>query len=139
MSILPQLKREYGLAEIAIVTRAAPARLLGLAGRGHLGAGAAADIAAYREQADREAMFAAPAWVFKDGEAVVREGRIQATPQGATHVVRPEYDRAIERELAEHFDSHMTQAFAGFAIGAAELCEACNHGGRLHVHGCGRK
>ncbi len=139
MSILPSLKREYSLAEIAIVTRAGPARLLGLAGRGHLGAGAAADIAVYREQADREAMFAAPDWVFKDGEVVVREGRIQATPQGATHVLRPEYDRAIERELAAHFDSHLTQSFAGFAIGDDELCEACNHSGRLHVHGCRRQ
>jgi formylmethanofuran dehydrogenase subunit A len=136
MSILPSLKREYSLTEIAVVTRAAPARLLGMAGRGHLGAGAAADIAIYREQADREAKFAAPAWVFKDGEVVVREGRIQAAPRGATHVVRPEYDRAIERDLAAHFDSHMTQSFAGFAIGEAELCEACNHGGRLHVHSC---
>jgi len=138
MSLLPSLKREYSLAEIAVVTRAAPARLLGLSDRGQLGAGAAADIAAYREQADREAMFAAPAWVFKDGVEVVREGRIQAAPQGATHVVRPEYDRAIERELAGFFGSHMTQAFAGFAIGDEELCEACNHGGRLHVHACRR-
>ena len=139
MSILPSLKREYSLTEIAVVTRAAPARLLGLAGRGHLGAGAAADIAIYREQADREAMFAAPAWVFKDGEVVVHEGRIQAAPRGATHVVRPEYDRAIERDLAAYFDSHMTQSFAGFAIGEAELSEACNHGGRLHVHSCDRR
>ncbi len=139
MSILPSLRREYRLDEIAIVTRAAPARLLGLSDRGHLGAGAAADVAIYREQADREAMFAAPAWVFKDGAAVVREGRIQAVPQGATHVVRPEYDRAIERELAAHFDSHMTQSFSGFAIGDGELCEACNHGGAVRVHSCRRR
>ncbi len=139
MSILPSLRREYRLDEIAIVTRAAPARLLGLADRGQLGAGAAADVAIYREQADREAMFAVPAWVFKDGAAVVREGRIQAVPQGATHVVRPEYDRAIERELAAHFDSHMTQSFSGFAIGDGELCEACNHGGAVRVHSCRRR
>jgi len=138
MSLLPQLGREYSLAEIAIVTRAAPARLLGLAERGHLGAGAAADIAIYREQADREAMFAAPAWVFKDGVVVVRDGRIQAAPQGATHVVRPDYDRAIERELGQYFDRYMTQRFAGFAIGDDELREACNHGGRRYVHPCDR-
>lgn len=137
MSLLPQLGREYSLAEIAIVTRAAPARLLGLAERGHLGAGAAADMAIYREQADREAMFAAPAWVFKDGVVVVRDGRIQAAPQGATHVVRPDYDRAIERELGQYFDRYMTQRFAGFAIGDDELREACNHGGRRYVHPCG--
>jgi formylmethanofuran dehydrogenase subunit A len=98
-----------------------------------------ADLALYREQADREAMFAAPAWVFKHGEAVVRDGRIVATPHGATHVVRPDFDRTIETELAGYFDSHMTQRFDGFAIGDAELCEACNGGGELVVHACGRQ
>jgi formylmethanofuran dehydrogenase subunit A len=137
MSILPQLKREYTLAEIAIITRAGPARLLGIKDLGHLGAGATADLALYREQADREAMFSAPAWVIKHGEPVVRDGRIVATPRGATHVVRPDFDSAIERELATYFDSHMTQRFDGFAIGDAELCEACNHGGALVVHTCG--
>jgi formylmethanofuran dehydrogenase subunit A len=137
MSILPQLTREYTLAEIAIVTRAGPARLLGMKDLGHLGAGAVADLALYREQADREAMFSTPAWVIKRGQPVVRDGRIVATPRGATHVVRPEFDRAIERELAAHFDSHMTQRFDGFAIGDAELCDACNHGGAQVVHSCG--
>jgi formylmethanofuran dehydrogenase subunit A len=137
MSILPQIKREYTLAEIAIITRAGPARLLGMKDLGHLGAGAVADLSLYREQADREAMFEAPAWVIKHGEPVVRDGRIVATPRGATHVVKPDFDRAIERELAAYFDSHMTQRFAGFAIGDTELCEACNHGGALAVHTCG--
>lgn len=138
MSILPQIKREYTLAEIAIVTRAGPARLLGMRDVGHLGAGAVADIAVYRDDPDREAMFSAPAWVIKAGEPVVRAGRIVAQPRGSTHVVRPEFDRAIERDLAAYFESHMTQGFKGFAIGDHELCEACNHGGALHVHSCGR-
>ena len=54
-------------AEIAIMTRAAPARLLGLADRGHLGAGARADIAVYRPQPDRAAMFRNAELVLKDG------------------------------------------------------------------------
>jgi formylmethanofuran dehydrogenase subunit A len=136
MSMLPQLKREYSLSEIAIVTRAGPARLLGMKDRGHLGAGAVADLALYRSQEDREAMFATPAWVIKNGEPVVRDGKIVAVTRGATHVVRPHFDRGIERQLAEHFDSHMAQRFAGFAIGDAELCEACNQGGGLVVHTC---
>ena len=138
MSILPQIKREYTLAEIAIVTRAGPARLLGLRDVGHLGPGAVADIAVYRDEANREAMFAAPAWVMKDGEPVVRAGRIVAQPRGSTPVVRPEFDRSIERDLAAYFESHMTQRFSGFAISDHELCEACNHGGALRVHSCGR-
>ncbi len=138
MSILPSLDREYSLAEIAIVTRAGPARLLGMRDRGRLDPGAAADIAVYRDDADREAMFATPAWVFKDGKPVVREGRIVATPAGSTHVVRPDFDRHIEADLGAYFASHMTQRFGGFAIGDDELCEACNHGGGLVVHTCGR-
>src|SRR5665811_2617284 len=48
-SILPSLKREYTLDEIAILTRAGPARSLGLIDRGHLGAGAAGDITVYKD------------------------------------------------------------------------------------------
>jgi formylmethanofuran dehydrogenase subunit A len=138
MSLLSGLKREYTLEEIAIITRAGPARLLGLADRGHLGVGAAADIAIYRHDNDREAMFSAPAWVFKGGDLVVRDGRIMATPHGTTHVVRPDFDRAIEADLAEHFASHMSMQLKGFAIGDEELCEACNHGGALAIHSCRR-
>ena len=41
------------------MTRAAPARLLGLPDRGHLGAGAVADIAVYADDADMAKMFRA--------------------------------------------------------------------------------
>ena len=41
---LPDLTREYTLNEIAIITRAGPARILGLAHKGQLGVGADADI-----------------------------------------------------------------------------------------------
>ena len=55
------LEREYTLGEIAIVTRAGPARLLGLAHKGHLGVGADADVTIYNENADREEMFSSAA------------------------------------------------------------------------------
>ena len=74
MSLLPKLDREYSLSEIAAITRAAPARSLGLADRGHLGVGAAADIAVYTEQADKAAMFAEADYVFKDGEPIIEAG-----------------------------------------------------------------
>ena len=68
------LEREYSLYEIAILTRAGPARCLGLNDRGHLGVGATADIAVYRDDSNRETMFTTPEYVFKDGELVVRDG-----------------------------------------------------------------
>src|SRR5207302_1020856 len=43
-STLKDLDREYTLNEIAIITRAGPARMLGLTQKGHLGPGADADI-----------------------------------------------------------------------------------------------
>jgi formylmethanofuran dehydrogenase subunit A len=77
--------REYTLREIAIMTRAAPARSLGLSDRGHLAAGAVADVVVYRPQSDIEAMFRYPVHVFKGGVEVARHGEIVASPDGATH------------------------------------------------------
>jgi len=127
---LRSIARELTLDEIAILTRAAPARLLGLADRGQLGVGAAADIAIYREQADREAMFRTPEYVFKDGNLVARAGRVTATPVGGTHFVAPGYDPAIEKTLRRHWQAHGSINFDHVAIGVEELCRCCN-GGRL--------
>jgi formylmethanofuran dehydrogenase subunit A len=132
---LRSITRELSLSEIAIMTRAAPARLLGLADRGQLGTGAAADIVVYREQADREAMFATPAYVFKDGALVARDGRVTALPVGGTHFVEPAYDRAIEKRLRRHFAEHGQVNFDHVVIGHDELCSCCR-GGRLLPSAC---
>jgi formylmethanofuran dehydrogenase subunit A len=132
-STLGSLTREYSLYEIAIMTRAGPARTLGLADRGHLGAGAAADIVVYRDDADRERMFATPEYVFKDGELIVRDGRLVKITSGSVHVVKPEYDRSIEAEVADYFERYQSTSAQGFRISADELCE-CGSG--LIVHQC---
>ena len=108
MSTLGSIDREYSLYEIAIMTRAGAAKLVGLHDRGHLGVGAAADITVYTEDADREKMFSKPDFVFKDGELVVRNGQVVKVNWGATHTVRPEFDRAIEKEIAAYFESYHT-------------------------------
>jgi formylmethanofuran dehydrogenase subunit A len=135
---LAGITRELSLYEVAILTRAAPARLLGLADRGHLGPGAAADIAVYRELPDREAMFAAPACVFKDGTLVCEAGRITATPVGGVHVVQPDYDRGIERDVETYSERYLATAFRHAVIGEDELCSCCNHGARLLKVACRR-
>src|SRR5262249_50127265 len=83
-SLLKSLTREYTLDEIAILTRAGPAKSLGLRDLGHLGVGARADITVYRDDPDREAMFATPEYVFKNGEVVVKSGKVVKVVQGAT-------------------------------------------------------
>ena len=57
MSGLADLSREYTLSEIAIITGQAPARILGLPRKGHLGAGADADITIYAPDDDKGRMF----------------------------------------------------------------------------------
>lgn len=123
MSILGSLTREYTLDEIAILTRAGPARSLGLKDRGHLGPGANADITVYRDNADRELMFATPELVFKNGELIVRDGKVVKVTQGATHVARPSFDRAIETPLKDYFSRYHTVQMENFKLSDAEIVE----------------
>jgi len=83
-SPLKDITREYTLQELCIVTRAAPARIAGLAHKGHLGPGADADIALYRPDRDLARMFSMPAKVFKAGILVAEDGHLRATPSGKT-------------------------------------------------------
>jgi formylmethanofuran dehydrogenase subunit A len=104
MTSLASIAREYTLAEIATMTRAAPARLLGLADRGHLGPGARADVAVYADDKDRARMFRDAHLVFKDGDLVVRDGEVTHYRAGRTLTARPEFDRGIERRLDAYYD-----------------------------------
>jgi formylmethanofuran dehydrogenase subunit A len=104
VTMLPSIAREYSLAEIATMTRAAPARLLGLSDRGHLGPGAVADVAVYADGRDRAKMFRAAALVLKDGEPVVRDGAVTHYRWGRALTVRPERDRAIDARMTRYYE-----------------------------------
>ncbi|HLH88494.1 MAG TPA: formylmethanofuran dehydrogenase subunit A [Xanthobacteraceae bacterium] len=104
VTTLPAITREYTLTEIATMTRAAPARLLGLTDRGHLGAGAIGDVAVYADERDRAKMFRAAALVFKDGELVVREGAVTGYRWGRALTVRPARDRAIDQRMTRYYE-----------------------------------
>lgn len=120
-STLASLDREYSLYEIAILTRAGPARSLGLKDRGHLGVGAWADITVYDDNPDREAMFTAPELLFKNGELIVRNGKIVKVVNGATHVARPTYDRGIEKSLRPYFEDYHTMRLDNFRLSDDEI------------------
>jgi formylmethanofuran dehydrogenase subunit A len=112
------------------MTRAGPAKSLGLRDRGHVGAGASADITVYEDLPDREAMFKTPLFVFKNGELIVRNGKVVKVVAGATHVARPEYDRAIEKPLREFFDRYHTVKLDNFRVSDQEVVESnCGHTG----------
>lgn len=123
-ALLPELEREYSLYDIAVITRAGPARALGLETKGHLGVGADADIAIYAEQDDKEAMFARPRYVFKDGVLVARDGVLVAEVPGRTFYVAPPYDPAIEDEIRAYFERAYTVAYENYAVLAGDVAGA---------------
>jgi formylmethanofuran dehydrogenase subunit A len=123
MTIVGSLSREYTLDEIAILTRAGPARSLGLKNLGHLGPGAQADITVYRDLPNRDEMFAKPEYVFKNGEVVVKDGEVVKVVQGATHVVRPDFDRGIEKQLGEYFSRYQTIAMQNYKLSDDEIVQ----------------
>ena len=119
---LKVLEREYSLYEIAIITRAGTARRLGLVHKGHLGAGADADVTIYRKSANFEEMFAKPAYVIKNGEVVVREGKVVKHVEGGTFYVKPERGRAdIQADLENFFENYYTVNLANYPVGLEYL------------------
>jgi len=123
MSTLTSIDREYSLYEIAIMTRAGAAKLVGLHDRGHLGVGAGADITVYTDNPDREKMFSKPDYVFKDGELVVKDGQVVKVTWGHTHTVKPEFDRGIEKDLKQYFDRYHTMSMENFKVSSDEIAE----------------
>jgi len=113
-ALLDGLAREYTLSEIAIVTRAGPARLLGLKSKGHLGAGADADVTIYKDHPDRAQMFATPRHVIKGGTIVVEEGQLRRAPPGRRLAVRPEYDAAVTKDLKRFFQDYACVSFENY-------------------------
>lgn len=120
-SSLPGLSREYSLEEIAILTRAGPAKALGLASKGHLAPGADADVVLYNPSADVEAMFASPVAVVKGGVIVARDGAIVRETRGRTLAASPQRAagaarRAIEASIRDHFEATTTVPFEDFRL-----------------------
>ncbi len=110
------LDREYTLNEIAIITRAAPARRLGLRDKGHLGIGADADVTIYHDRADREEMFATPRYVIKGGELAVEDGDLRRAEDGVLLSSRAAFDPAVTRVLEPLFGARYTVAFEHYPV-----------------------
>lgn len=114
--LLADLDREYTLTEIAIITRAGPAKILGLKQKGHLGIGADADLTVYTPGPDIRAMFELPRFVFKGGELIVDQGDIRRVEDGAIHSAAVEYDRALLAHLKPWFEKNYSLQFSNFAV-----------------------
>ena len=120
-SVLKNLKREYSLYDIAILTRAGPAKVLGLTNIGHLGLGAKANITVYNDKQDKEEMFEKPFMVLKDGEIIVKNGNIQKVFNGKFYTAETDYDKSIEKEIKPYFEKYMGRKMENFKIQNQEL------------------
>ena len=120
-SVLKNLKREYSLYDIAILTRAGPAKVLGLNNIGHLGLGAKANITVYNDKQDKEEMFEKPFMVLKDGEIIVKNGNIQKVFNGKFYTAETDYDKSIEKEIKSYFEKYIGRRMENFKIQNQEL------------------
>ena len=121
-TILKSLKREYSIDEIAIMTRSAPAKILGLRNKGNFSSGSDADITIYDKNIkDIEKMFTHPSMVIKDGKIVVENGKIKKYIWGKTHTVKPEYDASIEKSLDKFFNKYHTMKLENYIIEDEEM------------------
>ncbi|MBS7247293.1 MAG: formylmethanofuran dehydrogenase subunit A [Candidatus Jordarchaeales archaeon] len=126
---LKDLDREFSLYDVAIVTRATQAKILGLKNRGHLGPGAKGDVAVYDLDPTKvdissnpdlvEKAFSAALYTFKDGEIVVKDGEVIAAPQGSTIWVKvkslEEMMPLIEEDLKEMW-KHYTVSLSNYPV-----------------------
>jgi formylmethanofuran dehydrogenase subunit A len=128
-SLLPTLDREYTFSELAIVTRAGPARSLGLKQKGHLGLGADADIAIYNinpnniDPAKKHKLirnaFKNSAYTIKDGQIVVKDGEVMKPVTGRTFWVKPETSpslREIVPRIKDAFEDYYTVQYENYIV-----------------------
>ena len=109
---LKDIDREFTLNEICIVTRGGTAKCLGMTDRGHLGIGAIGDIAIYKLNPDKadghaiEKAFSLAAYTIKDGQIVVKDGEITATPMGTTICAEGKVKDGIMESMLEDVKAH---------------------------------
>ncbi len=133
-SALPSINREYDLYDVTIITRAAPAKLLGLdAFKGHLGVGADGDVAIYDIDPERVdpsrdferivRAFKRAKYTIKDGTVVVKNGEVVRAALGRTFYVsfdgRP--GEGLEGEIREFFRKWYSVELENYVIGEDEL------------------
>lgn len=123
-SSIATIDREYTFMEIAQITRSTPAKVLGLSEtKGHLGAGADADIAIYNFNPETqdpstdymtlEAALQKADYVFKDGEVVVKDGSVVNTKlHGRTYWVDTQTDETIYKEVLSEVEKTFKQYYS---------------------------
>jgi len=127
-SLLPSIKRELSLYEIAIVTRAGQAKALGLKDKGHLGVGADADVAVYNVNPEKidpsrkyktvRRAFTNAAYTIKDGKVVVKNGEIVQYADGRTIWldVKTAEQVKVDDEIKRKFKEYWTVEYENYPV-----------------------
>lgn len=128
-SDLAGVEREMTFQEIAILTRANPAKTIGMAHRkGHLGIGADGDVAIYdldptkqsrNDYAKITEAFRHAEYTIKDGDIVAQKGEVVATPEGRTYYTNVSVDNEIEKEMladVKEWFKYYTVGFANYPV-----------------------
>ena len=113
---LADLDREYTLQEIATITSAGPARILGLANKGRLTESADADITVYTPDKNYQTMFTWPNMVIKAGEVIVENGEFRNQTIGNTHRAITDPESRNNEEIEKWFDDHYSFSAKNFGI-----------------------
>jgi formylmethanofuran dehydrogenase subunit A len=122
-STLWDLEREYTLEEICIITRSGPARILGLNNKGHLAPGADADVTIYTPDANVQTMFELPRFVIQAGRIIAEQGDLREPGFGKTLHVAPDYDRDVETDIAQWFETYNSIRFRNYPVSDEYLAE----------------
>ena len=132
-SLLPTIDRELDLNEIAVMTRAGQAKALGLKDKGHLGAGADADVAVYnvnpetidpskKYKALRRA-FKRAAYTIKGGSIVTKNGTVVRQVDGRTIWldVKTRTAGRVNEDMRKRFREYWTVEYENYPVGDACL------------------
>ncbi len=120
-SDLSGLDREYSIAEIATMTRSAPAAILGLSDRGNLVSGAVADVVVYENKASIEAMFERPRHVFRRGRLLSPGVAPEPTFPSTTLKAAVSFDAKNVAKFAARYQPAATMAMQRLWISDEEM------------------
>jgi len=114
---LQDLDREFTYQEIATITSAGPAKILGIdAHKGHLGVGADADVRIYEPDKDKEKMFSSPRYVIKNGNLIIEDNEFRQDLEGKILYIQPEYEKNIEETIKPFFEDNYSVQFENYPV-----------------------
>jgi len=129
-SALATIDREYDFNEIAIISRAGPARIHGFEDRGAFSTGMNADIAVYdinpndfdpsKNPAEVEKAFGSAAYTIKDGQILVKDGEVVKVKPSQTIWTNvqgyEEKEQNILDEIMPFFNRYYTVKFETYKV-----------------------